>query len=247
MLIGEPPRTQADLQFSLAGIPVRVHPLFWIMAVLLNIRAANFQSLAIWVVAVFVSVLLHEMGHALVMRFYGFYPSITLYGMGGLASYHPGSYSARGRGHLAQILISAAGPLIGFLLAGLILLAIRLAGYRVAFGVIDWIPMAGFERLNPPALDLFLKDLLAVSIYWGLLNLLPVLPLDGGQIARELLTAANPRDGLRQVLMVSIVVGGLLAVVALLRWEDMFLALLFGYMAYGNYMALQAYSGRGYF
>jgi Zn-dependent protease len=247
MLIGEPPRTPGDLQFSMAGIPVRVHPLFWLVAVLLNFRAANFQALAIWVVAVFVSVLLHEMGHALVMRAFGFYPWITLYGMGGLASYHPGSYSARGRTHAAQMLISLAGPGAGFALAALILLGVRLAGYRIGFGVVNWVPVVGFEQLHSPALDLFLSDLLQVSIYWGLLNLLPILPLDGGQIARELLTAANPRDGLRQVLMVSIVVGALLAAVALLRWDDWFLGVLFGYMAYGNYMALQAYSGRGYF
>jgi len=247
MFLGEPPRTQGDLQFSLARIPVRVHPLFWLVAVLLNYRLPNFMALAMWVLAVFVGVLLHEMGHALMMRAYGFYPWITLYGMGGMASYQPGSYSARGRSHLAQILISAAGPGAGFVLAALLLIGVRLSGNGIEIGLSGGIPYAATVPFRPLPVYLFLNFLLDVSIYWGLLNLLPILPLDGGHIAQEVLTAASPRDGTRQVLILSIVVGALLAAVSLLRWDDFFLALLFGYMAYGNYMALQAYSGRGFF
>lgn len=247
MLLAEPPRSQGDLHFSLLGVPVRVHPLFWLVAMLLNYRTENFQTLAVWVVAVFVAVLVHEFGHAWVMRLYGFFPRITLYGMGGMASYAPSSYSSRGRGALAQILISAAGPGAGFLLAALILLGVRLAGFRIAVGLVHGIPAAGFESIHPAALDRFLTYLLDVCIYWGLLNLLPILPLDGGNIARHVLCAVNPRDGQRQVLILSIVVGVLLVAMSLVRLNDMFLAVLFAYMTYGNYMTLQAYSGRGYF
>ncbi len=247
MLLGEPPRTQGDLNFRLFGVPVRVHPLFWLVAVLLNYRVPNFGTLLMWILAVFIGVLAHEFGHATMMRVYGFYPWITLYGMGGLASYHPGSYTARGRSATAQILISAAGPLAGFLLAGLILLGVRLAGYRVAVALVGGIPVAAFEPLPSVPLDLFLSSLLQVCVYWGLLNLLPILPLDGGQIARQVLEAVNPRNGQQQALMLSVVVGVLMAGVSLLRWNDVFLAMLFGYMAYGSYLALQAYSGRGYF
>jgi Zn-dependent protease len=247
MLLGEPPRTQGDLNFRLFGVPVRVHPLFWLVAVLLNLRVPNLTFLAMWVAAVFVGILVHEFGHATVMRIYGFYPWITLYGMGGLASYHPGSYTVRGRSATAQVLISAAGPVAGFLLAGLILLGVRLAGYRVAVGLLHGIPVAYFQQLPLMPLDLFLTSLLQVCLYWGLLNLLPILPLDGGQIASQVLGAVNPRNGQRQALMLSVVVGSLMAAMSLLRWNDAFLAILFGYMAYGSYLALQAYSGRGYF
>jgi membrane-associated protease RseP (regulator of RpoE activity) len=167
--------------------------------------------------------------------------------MGGLASYAPSSYSSRGRSPSAQILISAAGPGAGFLLAALILLGVRVAGYRVAVGLVHGLPAAGFDPIQPAALDRFLNDLLDVSIYWGMLNLLPILPLDGGHIAQQVLCAVNPRDGQRQVLILSIVVGVLLVAMSMLRWNDTFLAVLFGYMTYANYMALQAYSGRGYF
>jgi Zn-dependent protease len=198
-----------------------------------------------WVLAVCVGVLFHEMGHATAMRAYGFFPWITLYGMGGLASYQPSAYSPRGNRSLMQIIICAAGPGAGFLLAALILMSVRLAGYRIAVGLVGGLPYAAFEQLHPIAFHLFLRDLLWVCIYWGLLNLLPILPLDGGQIAREVLTALNPRDGVRQALILSIVVGGLMIVLGLFRWDDKFLALLFGFMTYSNYMTLQAYRGGG--
>lgn len=246
-MLGEPPRTQWDLHFNLFGFPVRVHPLFWVVAALLGVRSSDGLSLIMWMVAVFVAVLLHELGHAVVMRSFGFHPWITLYGMGGLASYHPGSSSARGNRPGAQILISAAGPLAGFLLAAVILVALNLAGYRTAVGFVDGVlPYATFEPLRVRALNLLLFSLLQVSIYWGLLNLLPILPLDGGQIAREVLVGANPRDGLRQTLMLSIFAAGAIALLGLLRWDDIFLAMLFGYLGYSNYMTLQAYRGGGY-
>ena len=68
-----------------------------------------------WIVAVFLSILIHELGHALVMRAYGFRPWITLYGLGGQASYDlPLCVHVEGIGALAQVLISAAGPAAGF-------------------------------------------------------------------------------------------------------------------------------------
>jgi stage IV sporulation protein FB len=247
MLLGEPPRTQGDLNFRLLGVPVRIHPLFWLVALLLNYRAPDLPSLLLWVVAVMVGVLIHEFGHATMMRVYGFYPWITLYGMGGLASYHPGSYTVRGRSTLAQVLIAAAGPAAGFLAAGLILLGVRAAGYQVAAGFFGGIPVVAFQPLPLTPLDLFLRYLLQVCVYWGLLNLLPIVPLDGGQIASQMLLAVNPSNGQRQALMLSVVVAVLMAAMSLMRWNDMFLGLLFGYMAYGSYQALQAYSGRRYF
>src|SRR6202011_2917389 len=110
-LIGEPPATQADLHFALFGIPVRVHPMFWLMAVLLgaNMTAGRPDLMFFWVLAVFLSILVHELGHALVIRSFGSQPWITLYGMGGLAS-HAATRTDPG----THILISLAGPGAGF-------------------------------------------------------------------------------------------------------------------------------------
>ena len=69
--------------------------------------------------AFFLGILCHELGHALVMRSYGYFPWITLYGLGGMASYdRPHGSSGQWADSWRQIFISAAGPLAGFLVAG---------------------------------------------------------------------------------------------------------------------------------
>src|SRR6185436_11971377 len=127
MLLGEPPPTQADVHFRLFGIPIRVHPYFWIVSLIMGAggiggKAEPVDAL-VWVVVVFISILVHELGHAFMQRTYGGHPWITLYGLGGLASCNDCDRSPR-----RQIIISLAGPIAGFLLAAVILLAMRLTG-----------------------------------------------------------------------------------------------------------------------
>ena len=62
-----------------------------------------------------------------------------------------------------------------------------------------------------------IADLLHVNILWGLVNLLPIYPLDGGQIARELFTLGNPRAGIIQSLQLSAGAAVLVAAYALLN------------------------------
>ncbi len=249
MLLGEPERTQGDLRFALFGIPVRVHPFFWLVAVFLGANIIHGPlDLVTWVAAVFTSILVHELGHALVIRAYGFRPWITLYGLGGLASYNRNeAYSTRANGPLGQILISAAGPGAALLLTALILAALYATGHRVVAGFgPPYGIFVGFSTIeNSPAVDQYVRWLVTISIAWSLLNLLPVYPLDGGQIAREVLLVANPREGIRQSLWLSIFTAAGLCAVAAGMWRDWFLALLFGYFAYASYMTLQAYEGRG--
>jgi Zn-dependent protease len=84
-----------------------------------------------------------------------------------------------------------------------------------------------------------------MNIFWNLLNLLPIYPLDGGQISRELFSAASPRNGFRIALVISLGFAALLAVhsvrpfIPSLPIGGMFSALLFGMMALENLMMLQ--------
>jgi stage IV sporulation protein FB len=252
----EPTRTPYDLQFSLIGFPVRVHPFFWLMAVILGARGLEnspqpMGELLMWVGVVFVSILVHEMGHAVAIRYFGWRPRITLYAFGGLASYERGysssysSYGRKGNTPTGQIIISFAGPLAGFLLAALVVAVLFAAGRKLVFPIIAWdVPLGrgtSLFRENYWIVQLA-AQLLFVNIYWGLLNLLPVYPLDGGQISRELFTSLSPRDGYQQSLMVSIFVGGALAVFGVYRGE-LWLAILFGILAYQSYQLLQHHRG----
>jgi len=189
---------------------------------------------------VFVSILVHELGHALAARAHGWEPRITLHGFGGLASYRPTYRSPR-----AQILITAAGPAAGFALAALVAALIAASGHRVEFGWPHSIMPLRYEGYDSERLNLLISDLLIINIFWGLMNLLPIYPLDGGQIAQEVLQLANPQDGLRQSLWLSVIVAALAAIVAFMRLHDQFLALFFVYMAYVSYSTLQAYFGPG--
>ena len=248
-MIGEPPRTQGDLNFTLLGIPVRVHPLFWLVALLLNYRSQDVASMLTWIVAVFFAILCHELGHAGVMRAYGFQPWITLYGMGGLTSYDPGrSRSSKGAEPLGQILIALAGPAAGFLLAAALAAGITLAGHAGYAGHLYFVNPFG---LRPVVVGLanvrvaqLLNDMFFICTLWGLVNLLPIYPLDGGQIVREILLALLGRPGIRLSLMLSILVAGMMAVYGIVVRQDWFIALLFGYLAYASYATLQAYTHR---
>jgi Zn-dependent protease len=71
--------------------------------------------------------------------------------------------------------------------------------------------------------------------------LLPVYPLDGGRVAREVCTLADPRRGIVVSLRISMFVGALMAVVAGLMWNSLYTAILFGYLAYSSYRTLDAY------
>lgn len=233
MLLDEPPPAQGELRFSLLGIPVRVHPLFWFISLVLGLGATGGEVTAvlIWIGVVFVSVLVHEMGHALVAKYYGWPPSITLYGMGGIASYRPTYYSTSSR-----VNISLAGPLAGFLLAALLIVLVRASGHDLLF---EWSREGlAIDTDYARRIDEMLRYLLYVNIFWGLINLLPVLPLDGGHVARELLFAAGGSAGLRQAMGLSVAAGAAVAVYAYVFLGSTYLALMFAYLAYQNYAML---------
>lgn len=245
MFMSDQPHTAYDLNFRVLGIPVRVNPWFWLMAALLGPLRDKPIYVLIWVIVVFVSILVHEMGHALVVRAFGWWPSILLYSFGGLAMYRPTRQVPR-----KQILISLAGPVAGFLLAGLTVFLARAAGYYVLihigkpYGIMFGLDRARTTGTSDSVLAVILF-LLQVNIWWGLINLLPVWPLDGGHVCYELLTGLRVPDALVKALMVSVALAVLIAVYSVIRLNDIFLAMMFGYLAYNSFATLQSYQGRG--
>lgn len=245
MLLGEPPATAYDLNFRVGRVPVRVHPFFWLVTLLMGSQTNDPTNLVIWVAACFASILVHELGHAWAMRACGEAPRVVLYGMGGLAISDGGYARSFGgrfrRGAWRQIAISAAGPGAGFVFAALILLGVLLAGGRVAFGLpsierpVFWGAALENERLTT-----LVGDLLFINIAWGIVNLLPIHPLDGGQIARQLFTMRDPAEGVRQSLVLSVASGVAMAFVGFAVWHSNYVGFLFGYLALTNFLALRS-------
>ena len=244
-LLGLPPPTRYDLRFTLLGIPVRVHPLFWLLAVLFGGFAGDLLAVVVWIAAVFIAILVHEMGHALTMRRFGVDSHVVLYLFGGVAV--PQGMAWGGRvayvplSPIQEAAVSFAGPAAGFLLAGAVIAVVTAAGGAIMkmplFGVIP-IPYA-LLPFQAGLLQSFVSSLLWIAIFWGAINLMPVYPLDGGNIARRLLIKADPWNGARRSLWISTVAGGILAVAGFFLFRSIFMTLLFGYLAFQSYQSLR--------
>lgn len=246
-----PPPTRYDLNFSVAGIPVRVHPLFWIIAFLFGFSANNILYTFIWVLAIFLSVLVHELGHAFAFRRYGLRSSIVLHAMGGLTVPESVSWGS-GWANIAlspreEIVISLAGPFSGFLLATLIILGVIVSGGSVSVSwLLGFIPLPVVASLpfGGVFLTILVYILVSVNFFWGLINLVPVYPLDGGNVARYALMQYDPYDGVRKSLQLSVIAGGIVALIALIFLRSVYMAFLFGFLAFQSYQALQGRYGR---
>ena len=242
-LFQSPPPTRFDLNFSVVGIPVRVHPLFWLLAAFLGFGSGQ---VLIWVFVVFLSILIHELGHAFAFRRYGQDSYIVLHFMGGLTIPETIRWgNDRANVSLSpnqQIFVSLAGPIAGFILAGLVIGAVNLTGglvaIRLLLGVIP-IPQLAFLPYGNNAVYALVFWLLWINTFWGLMNLLPVFPLDGGQVARNVFIQYDPWDGARKSLWLSVIVGGLVALVSLLT-QNIYIGFLFGMLAFQNYQALNS-------
>ncbi len=253
MLLFEPPPSQGDLHFRVLGIPVRVHPMFWLTTIIFSLGGGGIPPLefVIWVVVVFVSILIHELGHALVQRKFGGRPRITLHALGGLASSDDCDRRPR-----SQILISLAGPGAGFLLAALTAAVASFVGHSVGLYPEKGVPLAnpqGFviaryaiawDAFASDVANLMMRDLLWVNIVWGLVNLLPVYPLDGGHVSRELCALGDPRRGIVLSLQISMVAAAAMVAFAIISWNSLYTAVMFGYMAFANLQTLRAYQGQ---
>jgi stage IV sporulation protein FB len=163
------------LKFSLLGVPVAIEGWFWLSTILLGGGATAHNPEAwtlvgVWTGVVLVSILVHELGHAAAGRRFGAAPFIRLHGFGG-ATFLPGARFSRGQ----SILVSAAGPAAGLLL-----------------GLVVFLVARAFPDL-PYLAERAVADGLYVNFFWTLVNLLPIQPLDGGQILGQVLGPARNR------------------------------------------------------
>lgn len=206
----------AGFDFAIGRFPVRVNWSFLLIVLLIGLDVTNPLSTVSWVIVVFISVLIHELGHAIVAEYYGLFPSIVLHSMGGLTIFSRN----RPLTHLQEILLSLAGPFFGFAFGGLIY-----ALTSVLTGV-------------PFFLRVVLGQLLWVNIGWGVINLIPMLPLDGGQVMRSLWQWLRSPYDERTPLIISIAIG-ILAIVTGLWFRQLFIALLAAFITFNNYQQLQ--------
>ena len=153
--------------FSIAGIPVRVEPVFFVISALFGLRYAeeSVSLVFVWMGVTFVSILVHELGHGLSLKAFGHPSAIVLHGFGGV------TLSRRHLDKARSVVVSLAGSIVALVV--LWLPARQLEGS-------DWY----FEQ------DLWLRGAVTftafANLWWSVANLLPIRPLDGGNVVSEL-------------------------------------------------------------
>lgn len=167
MFHGEP-------HFHILRFPVRVQGWFFLIALLFGLRRDWLPTSYIleWMAVLFVSVLVHELGHAVAFRRFAQEPKVVLTGMGGL-TYGSAPFQSRRE----DVITSLAGPLTGLVLLGLPAYFLR----------------EGLDFDSNRLLAQVIYDLYFVSFIWSLINLSPVLPLDGGHIVQAFFGKAVAR------------------------------------------------------
>jgi len=158
--------------FRLFGIDVYLH-WAWFLAAVYFVNQAKGYSSPVWSVleclSLFLIVLIHEFGHQLACRQVGGKTSqIILWPLGGVAYVSPPQRPG------AQLWSIAAGPLVNVILFPIFTGLVMLAGYL------------GWGNALPD-LFRFLNNLWAINLVLLIFNMLPIYPLDGGQILRSLL------------------------------------------------------------
>ncbi len=211
------------VDFTVGPFPVRVQISFWLATLILGISSYLDEPTLIftWILVVFFCIMLHELGHAVVARMLKLDPVIQLYWMGGLTI--PTRY--RRLTPWQDILLSLAGPFAGFVLGGIMLVTVFL-----------------LPQSTPDIVFEIWFQVLWATIGWGVINLVPMLPLDGGHIMRGIYQWIRHTTDERVPLIISIGVGVLVALAAIYFQEQYFMVYAL-FFSFNNFMALR--NGRG--
>ena len=198
-VFAEPARTPYDLNFRLFGFPVRIHPLFWLGAALLGASTLNagLHFLLIWIAR----------GSRVDPR-----------------------SRTRARRRVSPVRVGFAHRALDVRRAGGAVLRgdrplaadSRLAG-RADRGVRSVRGGVRLARTRPTGVArnagcrsrYLYRALILVNLIWGIFNLLPVFPLDGGQVSRELCEAKWRGRGFQIALKISIGVAAAVAIYSL--------------------------------
>lgn len=180
-------------------------------------RGRPIEEALLWVPILFVSVVIHEASHAVMIAMLGFGPSVILLGgFGGV------TINARTSRPWQEIVIAAAGPLSSFALGFLLFLSTAL-------------PMVQQDRM----LSTLIPLMAGANFVWGVFNLLPIYPLDGGLMTKHLARYfASDDRAVRFSAISSMVLATVVAAGAVIAGQY-FLAAIAGMLLFQNWQRLQ--------
>lgn len=171
----------------LLGFPVQIQITFLILGFFVVNSGLGFLGIVLWMATIFMSILIHELGHAMVARWFGAkVHAITIHGFGGVTVWSETTVAVRG---WKRFTVAAAGSGVGLMIG----LGLYVAVTRGVFGVLAEraIPSPwGFVLFDPTvetAVVFVIGMFILVSVLWGLVNWLPIIGLDGASMLREVL------------------------------------------------------------
>jgi Zn-dependent protease len=217
--LGSIGKTSIDVDFSF-------FLLLGLFVILNYDESKGIEYALIWIPILFLSVLIHEMAHAAAIKLLGFGSShIVLGGMGG--------YTMAEHRHDARpwqgVVISVAGPASSFVL---MVIADRLWRYT-EIGHTD------------KMLLVFLPLFALANLWWGLFNLIPVPPLDGGHATRDFFRMfLSERTAFIIAVWIAIVIGALVAIYGLMN-QQFFLTIYIGWFSYLAWQRWQYFREHG--
>jgi Zn-dependent protease/CBS domain-containing protein len=187
----------------ISGIKLFIHWTFVFFLVWIAIRTLRAGGTAeevaytlFFILSVFLCITLHELGHALMGKRLGYTTkSITLLPIGGVAQLNEIPENPK-----HELLVAAAGPVVNFVIAGIIAPFIYYYGYDTS----DF-------TMSPKSAQMFFVNLFTVNISLGLFNLIPAFPMDGGRILRALIALVT-KDRVKATNIAS-VIGKIAAVI----------------------------------
>ncbi|MEZ6140687.1 MAG: hypothetical protein R3B84_08970 [Zavarzinella sp.] len=237
MSFQQPYRSPFELRWRMAGIEFRVTPTFWIIALLIAyfvIGRFHPALMAVDVACIFVSLVFGLLVRGLVYRSYGLRSVAVLQDLG--SSVTP---EAEPPFTIQRIVAALSTPAAAFALFMLV---------RITNKEFNW------ARSHPPYTVFAYIILYYVNLVWGILSLLPVFPMSGGVVIKEILTKFSPINGLRATFILSFLIGAAYCVYCIMVLTNnmervmvtkdlplpanLFAAFIFGFLAYQNLMIL---------
>jgi stage IV sporulation protein FB len=203
--------------FTLKDIPVYMSPGLVLLLAFYAWASGSIFAGLLFGACVVVSLLVHEFGHAMMAKRFRLNPRVLLHGFGGLCAHEQ---AERDRD---DVLIIAAGPGAGLALG----FGVYLMGTVASFLSPGW-------RQAMPLFATVEMYLLWINILWSLVNLIPLWPLDGGQLFRiGMLKIMSPVSAEKTVYTV----GAVLAVLGAfwgMRSSSLLIGLICGFLAWEN-------------
>lgn len=191
---------------KLFGFPLFVDPSAVVVLALILFMGGwgNLAASGVFVLAIAVSVVIHELGHAVVIKLMGWDAEIVIHGFGGvtLSQSKPTPWQ--------QVVISVAGPIMNGVQMAVAFVVLVYLGRHLHLAV-------GGGATSLPIL--FLDQFFMVNLILGIFNILPIYPLDGGQAFQSIVQVVRPEKAVRITAYVGLVLSVLVcAYGAAQRW-----------------------------